>query len=195
MHGTAQYQQSTGGRGGLRFRTRNYLDEDVRKATCQRLNQILADIGDLRMAAKYAHWNVKGMNFFPLHELFEEIAETLAEHEDLVAERITALGGQAKGTVRQAAANSRIAEMPADTTMGRGFVRELATRLAAYDANLYEDIRATEEYGDLDTTDLLNEISRDATHYLWFLEAHLQGRPEGQVWGGGQQQWLSGDAQ
>lgn len=189
MHGTGQYQYVRADqRGGLRFHTRNYLNVDVRQATCVRLNQLLADTTALRMAARDAHWNVKGMNFYALHELFEDIAEALAAQEDAIAERITALGGQAKGSLDRAATRARITDLPSQTITCRGFLQELAGRMAAHDANLYDAIRATEEYGDLDTTDLLNEVSREVSHHLWFLEAHLQGPAEAQVPAGGQAQ-------
>ena len=194
--GTGQYGHTTTGAGGeLVFHTRNPLPRDVRQATCQRLNQLLADTSTLRLAAKDAHWNVKGMHFYQFHELFEDLAEALAEQEDRIAERITALGQQAKGGVRKTASTTRISPIPRDTVTGRGFVQELAMRLAIHDANLDEDIRATEGFGDLDTTDLLNEISRETSQYLWFLEAHLQGPAEGQVWGGGQHQWAGSPGQ
>lgn len=203
QQGTGQFQQSAGERSapgtGLRFETRNYLDEGVRRSTCQRLNRLLADTSALRMAATYAHWNVRGMHFLPLHELFEEIADTLADHEDLVAERIAALGGQAHGTIHQAARTTRIPPMSTETTIGAGFVEELAARMATHDANLYACLRACDEAGDLDTADMLNEISRDVTHYLWFLEAHHQGDPTshrmGQVGGQQQQQMVRTDSQ
>lgn len=177
------------GQGGTRFYTRNYLPEDVRVATCQRLNGVLADTTALRTQARYAHWNVKGMQFYALHELFEELAETLADQEDLIAERITALGGRAKSTVSEAASSHRVGRISPGTTSGHEFLRELADCLATHDANLYQDIRAAEEYDDLDTADMLNEISREVSHYLWLLEAHLQGPTEGRASSTGQGQW------
>jgi starvation-inducible DNA-binding protein len=59
---------------------------------------------DLYSQTKQAHWNVKGEEFYQLHELFDEIAEELVKFMDMVAERATALGGEALGTVRMAAA-------------------------------------------------------------------------------------------
>jgi len=171
-----------------RFKTRNSLPDDVRSSACQNLNQILADTIDLRTQVTAAHWNVKGINFYQFHELFEELAEVLTEYEDRVAERVTALGGYARGTVRQAATRSHIPELPSATTQGRAFVQQLAARLANFDTSLYHHIRAAEADDDLDTADLLNEISREVSHYLWLLEAHLQDQPQGQVWGGGQGQ-------
>src|SRR5215510_14271746 len=74
------------------------------------LNQSLADLVDLFNQTKYAHWNVKGADFIALHELFDDVAERVEEHCDLVAERVVTLGGTAEGTTRQAVARSAIAE-------------------------------------------------------------------------------------
>src|SRR6478672_10856329 len=45
-----------------------------------------------------------------IHLLYDSIAEHVEEAVDLVAERVTALGGRANGTARQVAANSSIKE-------------------------------------------------------------------------------------
>ena len=184
--GASQYQQATAGAAGtggqspqragsVPFGTRNCLSEETRSSTVALLEQLLADTADLASQVKYAHWNVKGMNFHSLHELFDEIAADLDDHADEIAERITALGGRAGGTVRMSAANSRVPEMDTTATSGAEFVSVLADRLAVHDANLLDALDRSAAAGDSDTTDLLNEISRDVATSLWFLEAHLQG--------------------
>src|SRR3954463_4394869 len=92
------------------FSTRNDLGREVRGPMVALLNQQLADTFDLYSQTKQAHWNVKGAQFYPLHELFDRLAGELEGYVDLIAERATALGGLAQGTVRLAAANSRLGE-------------------------------------------------------------------------------------
>ncbi len=138
------------------------------------LNETLADALDLQSQVKHAHWNVKGMNFIALHELFDSIASILVEQIDLVAERITALGGTARGTLRRAARDSRIGEYPDDIRDGKSHVAALVDRLAVYAHNLRLGIETSETIGDPDTNDLYVEISRGIEKQLWFLEAHLQ---------------------
>ena len=50
----------------------------------------------------------------------------------------------------------------------------MADRLAVVDANLHQAIQTADGQSDLDTADLLNEVSRDVSKALWFVEAHLQ---------------------
>jgi starvation-inducible DNA-binding protein len=124
--------------------------------------------------AKQAHWNVKGPDFWQLHKLFDDVAREAAEWADLCAERVTALGGFATGTIRMAAAASTLPEFPADITDSMDYVRAVAERLAAFTNSARGAIDATDKLGDANTADLFTEISRCADKYLYFLEAHLQ---------------------
>ena len=150
------------------------LAKGKREKTVAILNQRLADAADLRSQAKQAHWNVKGMNFIALHEVFDRVATDLEPHIDDIAERITTLGGTALGTVRVAAQNSTLAEYPLEITDGAAHVDALSTALADFGAMVRSDIDATAELGDADTADLLTGISRSVDKLLWFVEAHLQ---------------------
>lgn len=160
---------------GRRFETRHDLDEATRTDVIEGLNQVLADTTDLQTQVKHAHWNVKGVHFMPLHELFDEQAALLADHADVIAERATALGGYAPGTARMAAEASRLPEFPEDAVAGVDCLEALADRFASHGANLRMAIEEAESAGDLDTADLYTELSRDIDKQLWFLEAHLQG--------------------
>jgi len=155
------------------FPMRNDLPEDVRSRVCDLLNQLLADTFDLYSQTKQAHWNVKGRDFIQLHKLFDELAATLVEPTDEIAERITALGGIAKGTVRMAAGNSKLPEYPVDLVEGMQHVHLLADRYANLAMSMRAAIDTTDEWGDKDTADLCTEVSRELDKSLWFLEAHL----------------------
>src|SRR5580698_8955502 len=74
--------------------TRNDLPARTRAKVTESLNARLADAIDLGAQAKHAHWNVKGPNFIALHELFDKVAESVEEHIDELAERITALAAR-----------------------------------------------------------------------------------------------------
>src|SRR5258708_30444981 len=80
--------------------TKNDLHEKTRRAMIELLNQQLADVIDLGLQAKQAHWNVKGPHFIGLHELFDKVAEELEEFTDGIAERAVELGGISLGTIQ-----------------------------------------------------------------------------------------------
>ncbi|MUG91679.1 DNA starvation/stationary phase protection protein Dps [Scytonema sp. UIC 10036] len=156
------------------YPTRIDLPADARSKIVVILNQTLAATSDLKSQSKQAHWNVKGTDFYQLHELFDEIAGELEEFIDLFAERITALGGYACGTVRMAAAGSILPEYPTEIIAGMEHVTALADRFGPYAKHLREAIDKTDELGDADTADLYTEVSRTIDKRLWFLDAHLQ---------------------
>jgi starvation-inducible DNA-binding protein len=155
-------------------RTRIDIPEDQRTRLVDLLNARLADTLDLASQVKYAHWNVKGNDFFQLHELFDELAESLREFADTIAERAAALGGRADGTLRQAAERSTIPEYPTDVVDGPDHVAALADRYAAYAAAVRQAADEAEKLGDMATNDLFIEVARTVDKHLWFLEAHLQ---------------------
>jgi starvation-inducible DNA-binding protein len=154
------------------FSTRNDVQREVRGRMIELLNQQLADTFDLYSQAKQAHWNVKGAQFFQLHELFDKLAEELAGYVDQIAERATALGGLALGTVRMSAANSQLSECDLDVSDSLPTVEALAERFATLAGSTRQAIEAAEGQGDADTADLFTEVSRGLDKSLWFLEAH-----------------------
>lgn len=155
------------------YPTRIDLPQETRFQVVETLNQTLAASLDLKTQTKQAHWNVKGADFFQLHELFDEMAGELEAYVDMVAERVTALGGTALGTARVAAAQSILPEYPLDAIDGKDHIAALADRYAAYGQHLRAAIDSTDAAGDADTADLYTEISRTIDKRLWFLEAHL----------------------
>jgi starvation-inducible DNA-binding protein len=158
------------------FPTRNDLPADARGRLVDLLNQQLADTLDLRSQVKYAHWNVKGPTFIALHELFDDLAGELDGHADTIAERATALGGAATGTIRQGVAKSRLPEFPPDTFAAQAVVQALADRFANLAKTTRAGIDDADKLHDKDTADLFTEVSRELDKNLWFLEAHLQER-------------------
>ncbi len=157
-----------------KFETRIDLAEESRDRLVQLLNARLADTFDLYSQLKQAHWNVKGSDFIQLHLLYDQVAESVLEYVDEIAERATALGGLALGTVRLAAEASSLDEYPLDAVDGMDTVAAVADRLAAYGASVRAAIETATEQDDQDTADLFTEISRAIDKHLWFVEAHLQ---------------------
>lgn len=150
------------------------LPVDTRQAMIGLLNQALADTSDLYSQTKQAHWNLKGIHFYPLHLLFDELAGHREGEADDIAERAVQLGGYATGTVRMAAASSRLPEIPTDIDSGEDYVRALVERYGAHANNVRDGIDQADQAGDMDTADLLTEISRQVDKDLWFLQAHVQ---------------------
>ncbi len=154
--------------------TKNDLANGTREEVVEILNARLADVIDLKTQAKQAHWNVKGIHFIGLHELFDQVAIAAEAHTDLIAERITALGGTAFGTARVVAKNSTLPEYPLEIVDGTAHVEALSTALADFGSNVRAGIDDADKLGDKDTADLFTEVSREIDKLLWFVEAHIQ---------------------
>lgn len=158
----------------MMFETRIDIEPDVRQKVNEILNAQLADTFDMLSLIKQAHWNVKGPQFIALHKLFDELAEGMLGYVDMIAERITALGGIAMGTVRMAAAASRLDPYPQGLVEDLETVRFLAKQMASLAASTRAAADQAEALRDMGTNDLFIEIVRDLDKWLWFLEAHLQ---------------------
>ncbi len=100
---------------------------------------------------------------------------TAAEaYTDLIAERITALGGTAMGTARVVAQKSTLSEYPLEIFEGTAHVDALSTAMSHFGKKVRQGIDETDELGDADTADLYTQISRELDKLLWFVEAHIQ---------------------
>jgi starvation-inducible DNA-binding protein len=158
------------------FPTKNGLPAVSREKTIELLNARLADCKDLQTQTQQAHWNIKGANFFALHELFDKINEDVERFVDEIAERTVQLGGVAMGTARMVANRSSLTEYPSNIFDGKDHVEALSTALAAFGKAARLAIGETNELGDLATADLFTEVSRGIDKWLWFVEAHAQAR-------------------
>lgn len=151
------------------------VPENNRQAIIALLNQRLADSVDLKSQVKWAHWNVKGMHFIQVHELFDSIAGHLDDQTDSLAERATTLGGVANGTVREAAAKSGLKEADLTAIDAASMLKFLVHNVAHHANALRTAVQEADDLGDPITTDLFTTLIRELDKDLWFLEAHLQG--------------------
>src|SRR6478736_10508270 len=156
------------------YETENDISQKRRSELNALMNQRLADAVDLQMQMKQAHWNVKGPSFIALHELFDQVDEAIESYVDMIAERIVQLGGIAEGTVRVAAARSRLEEYPLAIADGLAHVEAVAKALSAFGNETRNTINQADELEDAVTADLFTEITRRVDKWLWFVEAHSQ---------------------
>ncbi len=154
--------------------TKNDLSAKTRAAVADLLNERLADLIDLGLQAKQAHWNVKGPQFIALHELFDSVAAEIIPFVDDVAERIVALGGTAEGTLAAVGKRTSLTAYATTIVKGRDHVEALSTALAKTGQKMRAAIDQANQFEDADTADLCTGISRSLDKTLWFVEAHLQ---------------------
>lgn len=156
------------------FKNRVALPEDVKEKVVGIMNTTLAGSLDMYSQAKYAHWNVKGVNFYQLHLVFDDVAKTIFKQIDAIAERITQLGGTANGTVRMSAGTSPIPPYNVEALSGPDHLEALANSLGVYCKELREASDKIDDAGDGPTSDFYNQLIVDAEEELYFLESHLE---------------------
>ena len=154
------------------------LDERVRAASIEALNQILADTMMLRDLYKKHHWQVAGHTFYQLHLLFDKHYGEQSTLVDALAERIQSLGGISVAVPHDVAALTRIERPP----RGREEVPVQLSRLLEAHEIVLKEVREaakqTAEAGDDGTNDLLvGEVIRNHEMQVWFLAEHLVDTP------------------
>lgn len=149
------------------------LEEDTRSHSIKLLNECLANTLYAVLASKFAHWNVKGAGFYPAHKLFDEVYEFYSESADIIAERITALGGTAEGRLADIAGSSNIIYDAEDTALVEEHMKAMASMLCQV-ANQYRLAIVDNLLDDMATQDLFITLTRDADKFIYFLEADLR---------------------
>ncbi|KQQ48779.1 DNA starvation/stationary phase protection protein [Methylobacterium sp. Leaf125] len=154
--------------------TQNGTKSNAKKVSIEVLNARLSDGIDLALDVKQAHWNLKGPQFIGIHEMLDGFRTELDDYNDKVAERITQLGGTARGTAQAVASASQLKPYPLDAYAIADHLAALIDRYGVYANAVRQNIDDTDEAGDAGTADLLTEVSRGVDKQLWFLEAHVQ---------------------
>jgi starvation-inducible DNA-binding protein len=154
--------------------TRLDIPSPVRAGSIRILQARLSDALDLEAQMKQAHWNVRGPAFFQLHKLFDSLHDAAEGYVDLLAERITTLGGVADGRVQTTAAATSLAEYPLTAKGGEAHLRAAAAGLSGFGQALRANIDEAAQLPDADTADVLTEVSRGVDQQLWFVEAHFE---------------------
>lgn len=148
------------------------LSSDARAAIAEALNQSVAETTVTTMLAQNFHWNVIGMAFGPLHDLFQKIYEDHFIAQDDLAERIRAIDMHAEGTLAGMLKRSKVDEHTGTAT-DKEMIKAMQIAQETLAATLAGAGETAANHGDTLTEDLC--IARGQVHekFAWFLRSHL----------------------
>jgi starvation-inducible DNA-binding protein len=142
------------------------------KTADDKLNTLLADYMVFYQKLRNYHWNVKGSEFFKLHEKFEEGYNEAADFADAIAERILARGSRPASTMSEFINTATLDEdrsVPTAEEMVANLVSDIET-LNGRTSSLIPEI---EETGDRATANLLDDIIDAQDERLWMFRTFL----------------------
>lgn len=138
------------------------------------LNALLADAAVFRYKVQNYHWNVRGRQFFDLHEQFEEMYNAWTTHLDDIAERVRAKEASPLPTLARCLEHTRIAEEEG-TPDAKRMVENLVADLLAIHKEVREVIDDAETASDRTTVNLLDDIGDEIQKKVWMLRAWHHG--------------------
>lgn len=146
---------------------------DARAEIIEGLTQALSETALATIKAQNFHWNVTGMSFGSLHELFQDIYEDHFKAQDDIAERVKALDGHAEGRFSEYLKRSAVKEHD-----GHAKAEEMVQLMTKDQETLSSTFRAlaakADEHGDVVTNDFAIERADKHDKLAWMLRVHLR---------------------
>ncbi len=145
------------------------------------LNILLANYHVHYQKLRNFHWNVKGKDFFELHEQFEELYNRAKTHIDDVAERVKVFGQTPVSTLSEYLEMAEIQEV-GPNLKAEDMVKETLNDLELLLSFMVNVADAAINIGDVGTEDMINTFIKnmEKTHWMfnsWLNEKHSELTP------------------
>jgi len=134
------------------------------------LNTLIADFTVFYQKLRHYHWNVKGEQFFKLHDKFEEIYTETGDVIDELAERVVGLEGVPLHTLAHMLESTGLDE-DVDLPGGGEMVSRTINDIEEISGQLRKAIDAAEGAEDRTTTNLLDDVHDGLEAHLWMLKS------------------------
>lgn len=149
----------------------NAADSDA--VIIEDLQATLAELVDLALIGKQAHWNVVGPNFRSIHLQLDEIVDTARLSSDRVAERIATIGSAPEGRSGAVATSSQLPDFPAGQVHVEDTVKRIGGIIDTMAVRMRERILRVGETDPV-SQDALIEASDELEKQAWMLRAQLE---------------------
>ena len=139
-------------------------------ALAENLQRVLADLIELHLQGKQAHWNVVGTNFRDLHLQLDELVDFAREGSDTIAERMRALDAVPDGRSNTVAVTTSVPQFPADELNTAEVVDLITTRTYAT-VDTLRTVHDAVDAEDPSTADILHDLIDGLEKLAWLLKS------------------------
>lgn len=155
--------------------SKSYFDGAIRKKSVPIILKTIASIQALASITYNAHLNVKGINFYQGHLLFERLTNDLTATIDPLAERVTALGGTVDTQAKAVIDLSKGIITPVDAQKVFKFEDYIAALIPNYTEilkHVNDSITELQKIGDVNTANHYQDLVFSVLDkHLYFLES------------------------
>jgi len=137
------------------------------------LNENLANLQLIYVKLHNYHWNVKGMNFKPVHELTESYYEYFAKQYDDVAERILQLGGKPLSSMKDYLTAASIKEEIKNDFDGKFVLSSVLKDFELLNSEFKKISKAAGDGSDVSTSNITDENVAWLEKQIWMIKASL----------------------
>jgi starvation-inducible DNA-binding protein len=134
------------------------------------LQAVLADLIELHIQGKQAHWNIVGTNFRDLHLQLDEIVDAARTYADDMAERMRALHALPDGRSSTVAESTSLAQFPEGLISTKDAIDRIVAALEAAVGTMRKVHDEVDEE-DPTTADLLHQFIAKLEQYAWMVGA------------------------
>lgn len=148
------------------------IEREKAKKLVEELNILLADYEVFYQNLRGFHWNIKGEQFFELHEKFEELYNDAFVKIDEIAERILTLEGEPLHTYTD---YLKIAELPESKGIsdGKECVKIVVKNFSTLITKERFILSLAADADDEGTLSLMSDYISETEKTLWMLNSYL----------------------
>ena len=145
--------------------------EETHRIT-QVLNDLLSNYSVHYQKLRNYHWNVKGSDFFDLHEQFETQYNEARLYIDDIAERIRVFGQTPRSTMKEYLQTAEIKETSSDL-LSDIMVREILSDYRILLQYMFQVVDVAVEHRDSGTEEMVKVFINSIEKHHWMLTAFL----------------------
>lgn len=160
------------------MRSPSSLSEPVREKSGERINDVAIDLLGLASVARKAHWNVRGLLFGQLHDLFGKLYDACSAHADILAEHSAMLGLSVRGDHAEIA-KSAAADPIGEEKDGIELCSLIFDRVQVTIAEIDDAQKIACKLGNENGCQLLSDASIAVSKLGWMIGAYLESEEEG----------------